>query len=114
MQQVRLVTGSVVTKPFVDIHYADLMEHREPVTRSLAFIGDDRGNQILIHGRSILYYRPISNKAGFTFHWTVCPKRCASRNSLCSGMTAKSISISAPSRSPVSRSGISQVTTRIP
>src|ERR1700675_2297462 len=54
MQQVRLVTGSVVTKPLVDIHYADLMEHREPVTRSLAFIGDDRGNQILIHGRSIL------------------------------------------------------------
>jgi len=54
MQQVCLVTGSVVTKPSIDIDYADLMEHRESVTGGLSLISDERGNHIFIHGRSVL------------------------------------------------------------
>jgi hypothetical protein len=111
MQQVGLIAGAIPGKPGIDVDDIDLVEHGEPVARGLPFVGDDGGNHVLIYGR--LIGRAVSNNAGSVFHWTVCPKRCANRNRRCSWVTAQSMSISAPSRSPVSGSGISRVTTRI-
>lgn len=50
MQQVGLVTGGVVTKPLINVGYADFMEHGQPVTRRFSFVRHHGGNQILVHG----------------------------------------------------------------
>src|SRR5882762_3393013 len=53
VQQVGLITGSVVGEPGVNVRDRDLTEHSEPIACRFSFIRNDCGDKVFVHWRLI-------------------------------------------------------------